>query len=97
MQRALRTPPAFGALRRNRGDIAEKAASTGLHGYHELVGELANLVVQGIPTTLQQNNAVAEAGKGEDEQMGGAFEGGNEELVLLEDISTAVPHVEVRP
>lgn len=93
----MRTPLAFGALRRNRGNIGKKATSTGLHRYDELVGELANLVLQGIPTTLQQNTAVADEGKGEDEQMGGAFEGGNEELVLLEDISTAVPHVEVRP
>lgn len=63
---------------------------------HQLVGDLEDLVVHGIPTVLQPGPVAVDASSPEEDRMGGAFEGGDQELSFLDDVTTAIPRVEVR-
>lgn len=96
MQHVLRTPPAFGVLRRKRDETRRRTITTAVTESRQFVEALAALVVRGIPATLQRRPVAVNAGIKEEQRLGGAFEGGDEELSFLDDVSTAIPHVEVR-
>ena len=65
-------------------------------GLNQLAGGgLADLVAGGIPTALQHRPAAIFPNRMEDEEMGIAFEGTDEELGGLGDVTTAIPRVEV--
>lgn len=63
---------------------------------HQLVRDLEDLVVQGIPAVLKPGPVALDEGNPEEDRMGGAFEGGDQELSFLDDVTTAIPRVEVR-
>lgn len=75
----------------------KKARASTCPIFQQLGGELAELVRRGIPNSLQQRRAVlVDAGEEGGQGMGGAFQGGDAEPSFLDDVSTAVPRVEVR-
>lgn len=97
LQHTLRNPPAFGCLRREREDpnrVTKPSAEPAAHQL--LVRDLEELVVQGIPTVLQPGPVAVDASSPEEDRMGGAFEGGDQERSFLDDVTTAIPRVEVR-
>lgn len=95
LQQVLRTPPEFGALNQKHAEVHRRAKKSGAPAPHQYVGDLTELVVQGIPTTLKPRAVEVDAESPVYLKFGGAFEGGEEELSLLSDTSTAIPHVKV--
>lgn len=93
---ALRSPPAFGELRIKHED-ARGIPSTKPRGdgMDQLAEDLVGLVAKGIPTALQVSPATLFESRMEDKDMGIAFEGTNNELGCLDDVTTAIPRVEV--
>ena len=96
LQHILRNPPAFGCLRREREEPTRATKSSAEPAPHQLVRDLEDLVVHGIPTALQPGPVAVDASSPEEDRMGGAFEGGDQELSFLDDVTTAIPRVEVR-
>lgn len=96
LQHTLRNPPAFGSLSREREEPNGVTKPSAEPAPRELVRDLEDLVVQGIPTLLQRGAIAVDASSREEDRMGGAFEGGDQELSFLDDVTTAIPRVEVR-
>lgn len=96
LQHTLRSPPAFGYLRREREEHNRVTKVSSPPARHQLVRDLEDLVVQGIPAVLKPGPVALDAGSLEEDRMGGAFEGGDQELSFLDDVTTAIPRVEVR-
>ena len=96
LQHTLRNPPAFGSLSREREERNGVTKSSAEPAHRELAIDLEDLVVQGIPTLLQREAVVVDASSREEDRMGGAFEGGDQERSFLDDVTTAIPRVEVR-
>lgn len=70
------------------------AAST---AFEQTGEELTDLVLRGIPDSLQQRKAMLkDAATEENGGMGGAFEGDDAELSFFGGVTTAVPRVEVK-
>lgn len=93
---ALRSPPAFGELRIKHEDARGiRSQKSGGDGMDQLAEELVGLVAKGIPTALQLSPATLCENRMEDKEMGIAFEGTNNELGCLDDVTTAIPRVEV--
>lgn len=62
----------------------------------QIQAQLADLMAGGVPDSLEQRPMLVDASQEEREELGGAFEGGEGEPSFLDDVSTAVPSVEVR-
>lgn len=93
---ALRSPPAFGELRIKHEDARDiPSTKPGEDGMDQFAEDLMGLVAKGIPTALQLSPATSFESRMEDKEIGIAFEGTNNELGCLDDVTTAIPRVEV--